>query len=288
MPQIKLMRRTRRGDTIIEVMMAIAIFSLVAILSIAMMNLGVNNAQNALELSVARNEINAQAEALRYVHSSYISEMTLPTLAELNGSKEKYQQYADLWNTIVSNALDPETAKSTGLLDMAELLNNSVDSDKFSTYGCARAYEDVGGTTLLQKANAFVLNTRNLSEGGRNGINVDYSYVSARAMRDDGKPVFVDAPLNARIIYRSGHEQSVDEMGEIKDSTTQFTDGAVIYDQVYQVEGLWVIAVKEKSERPKYYDFYIESCWFGPNTKSPTTLDTVIRLYNPAEVRENN
>ena len=56
---------TKRGDTIIEVMFAIAIFGLVAILSISSMNRGVVTAETTLEATTARDELNAQAEALR-------------------------------------------------------------------------------------------------------------------------------------------------------------------------------------------------------------------------------
>ena len=62
-----------RGDTIIEVILALTIFSLVTVITITMMNLGIANAENALEVTTARNELNAQAEALRFIHSSYIS-----------------------------------------------------------------------------------------------------------------------------------------------------------------------------------------------------------------------
>lgn len=111
----------KRGDTIIEVMFALAVFCLVAILSIAMMNTGVNSAENALEVVTARNELNAQAEALRFIHSSYISEKTLPSLTDPSYRPgEKYQQYEQLWNTIVSNAITPTQAKESGLLDLAD------------------------------------------------------------------------------------------------------------------------------------------------------------------------
>ena len=72
----------KRGDTIIEVMFAFAIFTMVAIVTVSMMNLGLATSERSLELVTARNELNAQAEALRFVHSSYISELTLPSCDE--------------------------------------------------------------------------------------------------------------------------------------------------------------------------------------------------------------
>jgi type II secretory pathway pseudopilin PulG len=54
-----------RGDTIIEVLLAITVFSMVAVATITIMNQGTNAAQRALEITHVRQEIDAQAEALR-------------------------------------------------------------------------------------------------------------------------------------------------------------------------------------------------------------------------------
>ena len=64
----------KTGDTLIEVMFAVAIFSMVAISAVAVMNSGMSNAQGTLESTMARNEIDAQAEALRFIQSSYVAE----------------------------------------------------------------------------------------------------------------------------------------------------------------------------------------------------------------------
>ena len=269
---------TKRGDTIIEVMFAIAVFSLVAVLSVMSMDSGINNAENALETVTVRNELNAQAEALRFIHSSYISEKTLPLRSEITDTQynngEKYQQYEQLWNTIVSNAISPDQAKESGLLDLADTVNNSDTNGQLHAVGCERIYEATDSGTLLSRNNAFILNTRDLSSLDANGhTDVGVSYVSAR----NNASLFVPAPLNARIIYEA------DILGEDGDSVGQFTDGGIIYNRIKSVEGIWAIAVREENDQ--YYDFYIESCWYGPDTTSPTAIDTVIRLYNPENIR---
>jgi type II secretory pathway pseudopilin PulG len=66
-------KKLNRGDTLIEVLFAISIFSLVVVGSISIMNQGVNASQRSLEITLVRNEIDAQAEALRFMNSSYIS-----------------------------------------------------------------------------------------------------------------------------------------------------------------------------------------------------------------------
>lgn len=61
-----------RGDTIIEVIFAITIFSFVAISCMAIMNQGIATGERALEITLVRQQINAQAEALRYIHEARV------------------------------------------------------------------------------------------------------------------------------------------------------------------------------------------------------------------------
>lgn len=62
-----------RGDTIIEVLFAITVFSLVVVGSLAIMNQGSATAQRTLEISLVRQQIDAQAETLRFLNASYIA-----------------------------------------------------------------------------------------------------------------------------------------------------------------------------------------------------------------------
>lgn len=62
-----------RGDTLIEVLFATAAFSLLAVGAIALMNQGLATSQRALEITLVRNEIDSQAEALRFLNTSYIA-----------------------------------------------------------------------------------------------------------------------------------------------------------------------------------------------------------------------
>lgn len=63
----------RRGDTIVEAMFAITIFSLVVVSSLAIMNQGSASAERALEITQVRQTINGQAEALRFMNAAYIA-----------------------------------------------------------------------------------------------------------------------------------------------------------------------------------------------------------------------
>lgn len=62
-----------RGDTIIEVLLAFAVFSLVAVGAMAVMNQGTNSAQRTLESTLVKQQIDAQAEALRAAHQAFIA-----------------------------------------------------------------------------------------------------------------------------------------------------------------------------------------------------------------------
>lgn len=66
-------RRQQKGDTLIEVMFAFAIFALVAVGSLTIMNQGIAAAQRSLEITLVRAQMDAQAEAIRYIHQAYVA-----------------------------------------------------------------------------------------------------------------------------------------------------------------------------------------------------------------------
>lgn len=81
--------RLERGDTIIEVVFAIVIFSFVAISCLMIMNKGVAVGEKALEITLVRQQINAQAEALRYIHEARV---VTPN-----------SEYATTWNRLTTD-----------------------------------------------------------------------------------------------------------------------------------------------------------------------------------------
>lgn len=265
---VKQSNHSKRGDTIIEVMFAFAIFSLIAIISVSMMNIGLAASERSLELVTARNELNAQAEALRFIHSSYISEATLPT-CDAVAAGEKCQQYKELWeDRITARAIDAMT------------FNDATTKIEYPLMQCSEVYDN--NNRKLVQNHAFVINTRKLNSVTSDPTGyANSAYIPATGSGPTAD-IFQEAPLNARIIY-------TDPSGGAGNST-QNMNTLTKYTRVARVEGIWVIAVKGPSATggvsgiPQYYDFYIETCWNGSNTPVPTSLDTVIRLYNPAGV----
>ena len=109
------------GDSLIEVLLGITVFSAVSVGGIAIMNSGLNQAQRSLEITMARNEIDAQAEALRFIHNNYI--------AEREFSEDKWQ-FTDLWNKIVDSTIDPDDIMGIDTMN----LNNANSCEQ--AYNC--------------------------------------------------------------------------------------------------------------------------------------------------------
>lgn len=90
------------GDTIVEVLFAITVFSLLAVGAIAIMNQGTATAQKSLEISLVRQQIDAQAAAIRYIHDSYTTDLT----------KSSGGQTTDDWTKMASTVSTDGYAKT--------------------------------------------------------------------------------------------------------------------------------------------------------------------------------
>lgn len=117
----RLTRSTQQGDTIIEVMFAVAVFAMVAVGSLSIMNQGIASAQRSLEITLVRQQMQAQAEALRYVHAAYVASYQ-PGGAPTTGTAGEWQTIKDNYavgkasefgriDGALCSALDPSTTK---------------------------------------------------------------------------------------------------------------------------------------------------------------------------------
>lgn len=70
---MQLVRRAEQGDTIVEVLFAVVVFALVAVGSMSIMNQGTATAERSLEITLVRQQMDAQAEAIRYIHEAYVA-----------------------------------------------------------------------------------------------------------------------------------------------------------------------------------------------------------------------
>ena len=269
------MRRLRehfakRGDTIIEVSFAVAMFALVSVMSIGIMNAGIASAQSTLEVTMARNEMDAQAEAIRYIHNAFLSEI------ELVKSKRIYN---NLWHYIGYNANPSEGDTFVGLA-------NDPNDDSLSTFevsSCSDVYEGTNSTPTIADNNAFILNTRNIDPTN------PLSTVKV-ASKDAG--AFGQSTLYPRVIYKNDDNlyngtDTSEKLNEIGDTINKSNAAKYRHDhpvdEITRAEGIWIISIKEGDhENPEYLDFHIRTCWYAPNsTSTPSTIGTIVRLYNP-------
>ena len=97
----RLIRHRQQGDTIIEVLFAVTVFAMVAVGAMSIMNQGTGTAQRSLEITQVRQQIDAQAEALRFVHQSYVAQFQ-------RGAAPTGK--AVLWEDLVDNSDEPASA----------------------------------------------------------------------------------------------------------------------------------------------------------------------------------
>jgi len=263
------MQAVKRGDTLVEVLFAIAVFALVSVLALNIMSSGLKTAESAMEVAQTRSEIDAQAESLRYIHNAFTLER------ELVVSK---QQYRDLWLKLSSDT----SSTTPGMANNPDQLP-SLDVDT-----CDEIYD--GGDKSIFKPGlvAFVMNTReidpqDLSLTGTT-IDLDKIIVSTKSNSD----AFTATQLYPRVLYSSKANSS--EAGSNSDEELYETGD---YRYVAAAEGIYIVAVRDRTQNasssssiPEFYDFHIRACWVGPNQNNPTTIGTTIRLYNP-EIVEN-
>lgn len=269
-------KTSRRGDTLIEVMLSISIFALVAMITINMMNDGINTAQRTLEAEMARNEIDAQAEALRYIHNNYVAERQ---------KLESESQFRKIWNKLISKASRPgatvakraetESGKSFDINDM-----NS----------CEEPYAE---QAHLQLYDAFILNTRLImpelsTESDFKYLGYNYNELTNHmiAYRNTDTKKFSAPSLYPRIIFGKLANKGT---GKKNTEEANLDEGKDIFNDIAVAEGIWIDAVSNIDTYGKtgadYYDFYIRTCWHAAGQRVPSTITTVVRLYNP-EVME--
>jgi type II secretory pathway pseudopilin PulG len=241
----------KKGDTLIEVTLAVGIFSLVAIAVVAVVNSSTSGAQSSLETTLARAEIDSQAEALRFIQASYVNSGTANKATATN-------KYKTLWQNITSRAAEP-----TARLD-------------YNPSSCQELY-DVSSASILKQNSTFIINPRKLGSD-----DVDSIVLPAIA----NSALFNIASTYPRIIYEGS--TTGDLLSEGNNIITRIEG---LYIMAVKGPETMVVpeggntAAKTASA---YFDFYIRSCWYAPGANTPSTISTVIRLHNPDVVKVNS
>lgn len=204
------LKRSEQGDTIIEVLFAVAVFAMVAVGAMAIMNQGTSIAQRSLEITQVRQQIDAQTEALRYIHQAYVA---------------SYQRGGTPTGTAAQWANITTDYGATGASDFSQLANSSI---------CP---------TNVPGERPFILNARQAT----------ISNVSPSMAPPTGGSL----PPFAAVSYND-------------DSS------------VNRVYGIWIEAIPVTATNGTgFVDFHIRACWDSPGSSVPTTLGTIVRLYEP-------
>ena len=267
----------KRGDTLVEVMLAVGIFSMVAVAIVSVMSGGTSSSQTALETTLTREEVDNQAEALRFVQQSYIADVRTG----------QSSPYGFLWSKITERAYNAD--------DVTKPLDEIA---QFHPNTCKELYEPSTDDSHKDQANryGFVLDPRGF-------VNYEKDFLAAdKTDRDDTIKGILrynnpdsDDPTTTFLTVADTYPHLVYNPGD----TTTDLDSSLISDShsaingtFYKAQGVYIIAVKDpnntslanvnkSSDASAYYDFYIRTCWYGAGDQTPSTISTVIRLYNP-------
>lgn len=199
------MIKFKKGDTLIEVMLAVSVFGVIMMGGLTLMNQGVSKTQHTLQLTMARNLMDSQAEALRYINASYLA-----AHPNINAGT-----VADIWRQVKTLSKSSATDLSTCPTDSRSYPNNS-----------------------------FVINSRNM------------------AILTSGGTSLTPATTYPRMIFNKATDANQINRSE----NVGFAEA----------QGVWIEAIKGD----KFYDFHIRACWRGNSSAAPTTLGTIVRLYD--------
>lgn len=258
----------KKGDTLIEVTIAIGIFSMIAIAIASVMSSGTSGSQMALETTLTREEIDAQADALRFLHSAYVNSKRFEgTQASFDKSTNPYRK---IWGSI----LDHVNKIGFGGTDETPGILQFTPSSCDELYNTNPQPSDPD-TIFSQKA--FVLNLKQLS-------NFQKAVVSSKNNSSSGK--FVPTTTYPRVVFTAGGSATSDT--QQLSNNTDIDVSATQTQDVYQAAGLYIVAVQDNNstnisgtQTSAFYDFYIRSCWYGTDATHPSTISTVVRLYDP-------
>ena len=245
-------RSLLRGDTLVEVMFAVAIFGLVAVGAISAMNQGLYSAQTALEVTMARSEIDAQTEALRFIHSAYLAD------------QHHTNPYYTLWTTLTGNGY---TYKGGGS-------SNAIDSDFYASNSYNNAScSDIYNNSIAIKDKSFVINP--LLLGDPSAFNNDIGKVLIKY--DSSTNPLRQTSTYPRIVY-------TDSSGSTDEDNLSGDTSRTVFSSA---EGIWVTSIAHYDgalTKPQYYDFYVRTCWDLANGNGSSIVSTTIRLYNPEAI----
>lgn len=138
------------GDTLIEVLFAVTVFSFLVVGSLTIMNQGTAASQRALEITLVRQQIDGQAEALRFMHNAYVA---------------AYQP------GLTFNTTDATTSPAE---EWYQMLNSGITAQAASPFGSTTS------TCPTPPVESFVIDTRNMRFIDGSGVSLRPSVTFAQ------------------------------------------------------------------------------------------------------------
>lgn len=156
-------QQTERGDTLIEVILALSIFAVVTVSTLAIVNKGVAQMYDSLERTQVRMLLDRQTESLTYARDQYFRSQSAADAAAM-ASEPENTAAAQVWQTI------------------SAVGETTPDVDECSASSSNAFY--ITSTGSLLQFNAFTTGDRAVADGfpaPGNGIYVQYKNSPATA-----------------------------------------------------------------------------------------------------------
>lgn len=287
-------KKTRYGDTIVEAVIAISIYSIVAVLALGMMNSGLSRAQKNLESTMSRLAIDTQADTLRYLYENYL-------LSQKREASEEGDFFKQIWETKRS---DVAGAEPVMISDNANIKNvNEADSCEqaiandreyypvfvlnprafVTVSGSFNGYYGFGGSSIFKDSLAKKALVFDIGGTGQPADKIQtadlYPRINYSTMTDSNYGDITGLDYSMNVLSGAGGKS-----GEIDPVTGMESDTLYLQSNIIsRSEGIWVFGVKrtisESNDEAQTYDFYVRTCWNAVGSKAPSTTSTVVRLY---------
>ena len=141
----------QKGDTLIEVLFAVTVFSLVVVGALSIMNSSTAVGERALETTLVRNQIDAQAEALRYIHDSFVATYPNPVAGQPSAEWSKIVANEETTASAFGTCTSPSKAFVVNT-STEKVESNSVITTKVQTYAQLRFSPSVSSEGLWVEA----------------------------------------------------------------------------------------------------------------------------------------
>lgn len=162
-------RGQERGDTIVEVLLAVSIFSLIVVGALALVNNAATTAQRSLEATLVRQQMDAQAEGLRLMHNAY------------SGVHKKGQSYATN-----DNSMAAKWWRLTG--------SNNVNSQSATEFG-----------NCTPRQSSFFVNNNNMTIVSIDSGNYGNPETIAKVEGSSSRGVWIEAVRSADTTGQAGY-----------------------------------------------------------------------------------